>query len=46
MGRKVIVKLDEDLIKAARERFPELKDVSNVDVVRILMAKALHSKGG
>ena len=46
MGRKVIIKLDEELLEAARKKFPELRRVSNVDVARIIFEKALAKESG
>jgi len=44
MGRKVIIKLDEELLEAARKKFPELRRVSNVDIVRIIFDKVLSEE--
>ena len=38
---KTTVRIEKELIRKAREKFPELKGVSDADVVRIVLRKFL-----
>jgi hypothetical protein len=44
MSKTVTVRIERKLLDGAREKFPELKDVSDTDVVRIVFRKLLEAK--
>jgi len=39
--KKTTIRIEKELLNEAREKFPELKGVSDADVVRILLRKFL-----
>ena len=41
MVAKTTIRIERELLQEARKRFPELKDVSDADVVRIVFRKLL-----
>jgi hypothetical protein len=44
MSKTVTIRIERKLLDGAREKFPELKDVSDTDVVRIVFRKLLEAK--
>jgi len=45
MSKKVTVKIEQELLDIARKKLPELKDVSDADVIRIVFRKYLEAGG-
>lgn len=41
---KVIIKINRELIEEVRKVYPELREVSDADVVRIMLRKAIQSR--
>jgi len=42
---RITIKIERELIDAVRERFPELRDISSADVVRVIIRKVLEGGG-
>jgi len=44
MSKTITIRIERSLLEEARKKFPELKDVSNTDVIRIVFRKLLEEK--